>query len=97
MCVCVCVCVCVGVCVFQVGIVSYGETVTHSVNLSQFHNTPDLLKFVEELPQQTGIKTMTFLGIDTARYSTLTPPPHLDEPGNARPQFSIQSSWSGKV
>lgn len=58
-------------CVFQVGIVSYGETVTHRVNLSQFDNTPALLEFVEELPQQTGFKTMTFLGIDTARYSTL--------------------------
>lgn len=62
---------CVCVCVFQVGIVSYGETVTHRVNLSQFDNTPALLEFVEELPQQTGFKTMTFLGIDTARYSTL--------------------------
>lgn len=67
-------------CVFQVGIVSYGETVTHRVNLSQFDNTPDLLRFVEELPQQTGFKTMTFLGIDTARYATLTPLPHLGEP-----------------
>ncbi|XP_071321704.1 integrin alpha-1 isoform X2 [Trachinotus anak] len=51
----------------QVGIVSYGETVTHRVNLSQFDNTPDLLEFVKDLPQQTGFKTMTFLGIDTAR------------------------------
>lgn len=60
-----------GVCVFQVGIVSYGETVTHRVNLSQFDNTQDLLKFVDDLPQHTGLNTMTFLGIDTARYSTL--------------------------
>uniref|UniRef100_A0A672II73 VWFA domain-containing protein n=1 Tax=Salarias fasciatus TaxID=181472 RepID=A0A672II73_SALFA len=51
----------------QVGIVSYGETVTHRVNLSQFDNTADLLEFVKDLPQQTGVKTMTFLGIDTAR------------------------------
>ncbi|KAK7896496.1 hypothetical protein WMY93_021821 [Mugilogobius chulae] len=51
----------------QVGIVSYGETVTHNVNLSQFDNTVDLVQFVKELPQQTGFKTMTFLGIDTAR------------------------------
>ncbi|KAM9840911.1 integrin alpha-1 [Aulostomus maculatus] len=57
----------------QVGIVSYGETVTHRVNLSQFDNTPDLLKFVEELPQQTGFKTMTFLGIDTARKEAFMP------------------------
>lgn len=55
-------------CALQVGIVSYGETVTHRVNLSQFENTPDLLEFVMELPQQTGFKTMTFDGIDTARY-----------------------------
>lgn len=56
------------VCVFQVGIVSYGLDVTHRVNLSQFENTQDLLNFVKDLPQQTGFKTMTFLGIDTARY-----------------------------
>lgn len=49
---------------------SYGETVTHRVNLSQFDNTLDLLEFVKDLPQQTGFKTMTFKGIDTARYQT---------------------------
>uniref|UniRef100_A0A3Q3IMN1 VWFA domain-containing protein n=1 Tax=Monopterus albus TaxID=43700 RepID=A0A3Q3IMN1_MONAL len=57
----------------QVGIVSYGETVTHRVNLSQFDNTPDLLKFIDKLPQQTGFKTMTFLGIDTARKEAFMP------------------------
>lgn len=57
----------------QVGIVSYGETVTHRVNLSQFDNTRALLDFVEELPQQTGFKTMTFLGIDTARREAFMP------------------------
>lgn len=46
---------------------SYGETVTHNVNLSQFDNTRDLVNFVRQLPQQTGFKTMTFKGIDTAR------------------------------
>ncbi|XP_076014557.1 integrin alpha-1 [Genypterus blacodes] len=51
----------------QVGIVSYGETVTHRVNLSQFDNTPQLLNTIKVLPQQTGSKTMTALGIDTAR------------------------------
>uniref|UniRef100_A0A667Z8X4 Integrin, alpha 1 n=1 Tax=Myripristis murdjan TaxID=586833 RepID=A0A667Z8X4_9TELE len=56
----------------QVGIVSYGETVTHRVNLSQFDNTPALLKMVEDLPQQTGFKTMTALGIDTARKEAFT-------------------------
>uniref|UniRef100_A0A3B3ZEQ1 VWFA domain-containing protein n=1 Tax=Periophthalmus magnuspinnatus TaxID=409849 RepID=A0A3B3ZEQ1_9GOBI len=57
----------------QVGIVSYGETVTHNVNLSQFDNTADLVDFVKELPQQTGFKTMTFLGIDTARKEAFMP------------------------
>ncbi|XP_040013228.1 integrin alpha-1 isoform X2 [Xiphias gladius] len=57
----------------QVGIVSYGETVTHRVNLSQFDNTRDLLEFVKELPQQTGFKTMTFLAIDTARREAFMP------------------------
>ncbi|XP_062268869.1 integrin alpha-1 [Platichthys flesus] len=57
----------------QVGIVSYGEDVTHRVNLSQFENTADLLEFVKELPQQTGFKTMTFLGIDTARKEAFMP------------------------
>ncbi|XP_018517889.1 LOW QUALITY PROTEIN: integrin alpha-1 [Lates calcarifer] len=57
----------------QVGIVSYGETVSHRVNLSQFANTEDLLKFVRDLPQQTGSKTMTFLGIDTARKEAFMP------------------------
>lgn len=57
----------------QVGIVSYGETVTHRVNLSQFDNTPALLDFVKDLPQQTGFKTNTFLGIDTARKEAFMP------------------------
>ncbi|XP_051794568.1 integrin alpha-1 [Acanthochromis polyacanthus] len=57
----------------QVGIVSYGQTVTHRVNLSQFDNTPALLDFVKDLPQQTGFKTMTFLGIDTARKEAFMP------------------------
>ncbi|KAK5851559.1 hypothetical protein PBY51_023105 [Eleginops maclovinus] len=57
----------------QVGIVSYGETVTHRVNLSQFDNTQDLENFVTDLPQQTGFKTMTFLGIDTARKEAFMP------------------------
>ncbi|XP_040914374.1 integrin alpha-1 [Toxotes jaculatrix] len=57
----------------QVGIVSYGETVTHRVNLSQFDNTDDLLEFVDQLPQQTGFRTMTFLGIDTARKEAFMP------------------------
>ncbi|XP_030599047.1 integrin alpha-1 [Archocentrus centrarchus] len=57
----------------QVGIVSYGQNVTHNVNLSQFDNTPALQKFVKVLPQHTGTKTMTFLGIDTARKEAFRP------------------------
>uniref|UniRef100_A0A6Q2X903 VWFA domain-containing protein n=1 Tax=Esox lucius TaxID=8010 RepID=A0A6Q2X903_ESOLU len=57
---------------FQVGIVSYGEQVTHNVNLSQFDNTQSLLAKVEKLPQQTGFRTMTALGIDTARKEAFT-------------------------
>uniref|UniRef100_A0A3Q3VMZ6 VWFA domain-containing protein n=1 Tax=Mola mola TaxID=94237 RepID=A0A3Q3VMZ6_MOLML len=57
----------------QVGIVSYGLTVTHRVNLNQFNNTRALLEFVQTLPQQTGFKTMTFLGIDTARKEAFMP------------------------
>nr|XP_024003533.1 integrin alpha-1 [Salvelinus alpinus] len=56
----------------QVGIVSYGEEVTHNVNLSQFDTTQSLLAKVEKLPQQTGFKTMTALGIDTARKEAFT-------------------------
>uniref|UniRef100_A0A8C5BMJ5 VWFA domain-containing protein n=1 Tax=Gadus morhua TaxID=8049 RepID=A0A8C5BMJ5_GADMO len=51
----------------QVGIVSYGENVTHRVNLSQFDNRESLLRKVMALPQDTGIKTMTASGIETAR------------------------------
>uniref|UniRef100_A0A8C7R5C7 Integrin subunit alpha 1 n=1 Tax=Oncorhynchus mykiss TaxID=8022 RepID=A0A8C7R5C7_ONCMY len=56
----------------QVGIVSYGEEVTHNVNLSQFDTTQSLLAKVKKLPQQTGFKTMTALGIDTARKEAFT-------------------------
>uniref|UniRef100_A0A8C7CBI2 Integrin alpha-1-like n=1 Tax=Oncorhynchus kisutch TaxID=8019 RepID=A0A8C7CBI2_ONCKI len=55
-----------------VGIVSYGEKVTHNVNLSQFDTTQSLLAKVAKLPQQTGFKTMTALGIDTARKEAFT-------------------------
>ncbi|XP_041826370.1 integrin alpha-1 [Melanotaenia boesemani] len=57
----------------QVGIVSYGENVTHQVNLNQFGNRNDMLKFVERLPQHTGTKTHTFLAIDTARKEAFMP------------------------
>ncbi|XP_041754907.1 integrin alpha-1 [Coregonus clupeaformis] len=56
----------------QVGIVSYGEQVIHNVNLSQFSNTTSLLDKVMNLKQQQGVRTMTFLGIDTARKEAFT-------------------------
>ena len=55
------------------GIVSYGENVTHRVNLSQFDNRESLLRKVRDLPQDTGIKTMTAWGIETARYREQNP------------------------
>ncbi|XP_034047939.1 integrin alpha-1 [Thalassophryne amazonica] len=57
----------------QVGIVSYGETVAHCINLSQFDNTRDLLKAASDIPQHQGLQTMTALGIDTARKEAFTP------------------------
>ncbi|XP_014834656.1 PREDICTED: integrin alpha-1 isoform X1 [Poecilia mexicana] len=56
----------------QVGIVSYGEDVKHHVNLSQFNNNDELLKFVKKIPQHLGTKTHTFLAIDTARKEAFT-------------------------
>uniref|UniRef100_A0A8C7YFQ1 Integrin, alpha 1 n=1 Tax=Oryzias sinensis TaxID=183150 RepID=A0A8C7YFQ1_9TELE len=57
----------------QVGIVSYGENVSHLVNLSQFDNTGKMVEFVSHLPQHTGTKTNTFLAIETARKEAFLP------------------------
>lgn len=54
---------------FQVGIVSYGENVSHLVNLSQFDSNTIMVDYVKTLPQHTGTKTNTFLAIETARYA----------------------------
>ncbi|KAG9353743.1 hypothetical protein JZ751_011865 [Albula glossodonta] len=56
----------------QVGIVSYGDNVGHVFNLSQFSNTKDLVENARKIPQRTGEKTMTALGIDTAREEAFT-------------------------
>ncbi|XP_030624743.1 LOW QUALITY PROTEIN: integrin alpha-1 [Chanos chanos] len=56
----------------QVGIVSYGDDVGHVFNLSQFTNTQDLINHAKKIPQRTGHKTMTALGIDTARKEAFT-------------------------
>uniref|UniRef100_A0A8B9K2T0 Integrin, alpha 1 n=1 Tax=Astyanax mexicanus TaxID=7994 RepID=A0A8B9K2T0_ASTMX len=57
----------------RVGIVSYGDDVGHVFNLSQFTTTQDLVANAEKIPQRTGHKTMTALGIDTARKEAFTP------------------------
>lgn len=46
---------------------SYGDDVGHVFNLSQFSNTEELVREAGKIPQRTGHKTMTALGIDTAR------------------------------
>ncbi|XP_062869673.1 integrin alpha-1 [Trichomycterus rosablanca] len=56
----------------RVGIVSYGDDVGHVFNLSQFNNTKDLVKHAARIPQRRGLKTMTALGIDTARKEAFT-------------------------
>ncbi|XP_077099170.1 integrin alpha-1 [Siphateles boraxobius] len=56
----------------QVGIVSYGDDVGHVFNLSQFSNTEDLVTEAGKIPQRTGHKTMTALGIDKARKEAFT-------------------------
>ncbi|XP_062410339.1 integrin alpha-1 [Sardina pilchardus] len=56
----------------QVGIVSYGDNVGHDFNLSTYDNTRSLLANARLIPQRTGLKTMTALGIDTARKEAFT-------------------------
>ncbi|XP_026798460.3 integrin alpha-1 [Pangasianodon hypophthalmus] len=56
----------------RVGIVSYGDDVGHVFNLSQFSNTEDLVKNAAGIKQRQGLKTMTALGIDTARKEAFT-------------------------
>lgn len=56
-----------GLFALQVGIVSYGDDVGHVFNLSQFSNTNDLVQNAAKVEQRKGRRTMTALGIDTAR------------------------------
>lgn len=46
---------------------SYGDDVGHVFNLSQFSTTKDLVNNASNIKQRQGLKTMTALGIDTAR------------------------------
>uniref|UniRef100_W5U6W8 Integrin alpha-1 n=1 Tax=Ictalurus punctatus TaxID=7998 RepID=W5U6W8_ICTPU len=56
----------------RVGIVSYGDDVGHVFNLSDFSNTEDLVTNASKIQQRRGLKTMTALGIDTARKEAFT-------------------------
>lgn len=53
---------------FQVGIVQYGENVTHEFNLNKYSSTEEVLVAANKIMQRGGRQTMTALGIDTARY-----------------------------
>lgn len=57
---------------FQVGIVQYGENVTHEFNLNTYASTEDVLLAASRIVQRGGRQTMTALGIDTARYASQT-------------------------
>lgn len=59
--------------VFQVGIVQYGENVTHEFNLNTYSSTEDVLLAANKIIQRGGRQTMTALGIDTARYVVTAP------------------------
>ncbi|XP_028931459.1 integrin alpha-1 [Ornithorhynchus anatinus] len=58
----------------QVGIVQYGENVTHEFNLNKYTTTEEVLTASNEIIQRGGRQTMTALGIDTARKEAFTEP-----------------------
>ncbi|KAF5912088.1 hypothetical protein HPG69_003362, partial [Diceros bicornis minor] len=49
-----------------VGIVQYGENVTHEFNLNKYSSTEEVLVAANKIVQRGGRQTMTALGIDTA-------------------------------
>ncbi|XP_023564891.1 integrin alpha-1 [Octodon degus] len=51
----------------QVGVVQYGEEVTHEFNLNKYASTEEILVAAKKIRQRGGRQTMTALGIDTAR------------------------------
>uniref|UniRef100_A0A8D0W0S7 Integrin alpha-1 n=1 Tax=Sus scrofa TaxID=9823 RepID=A0A8D0W0S7_PIG len=55
-----------------VGIVQYGENVTHEFNLNKYSSTEEVLVAANEIVQRGGRQTMTALGIDTARKEAFT-------------------------
>lgn len=56
----------------QVGIVQYGENVTHEFNLNTYLSTEEVLVAANKIVQRGGRQTMTALGIDTARKEAFT-------------------------
>lgn len=60
--------------VFQVGIVQYGQEVTHEFNLNKYSSTEEILVAAKKISQRGGRQTMTALGIDTARYTNKNRP-----------------------
>ncbi|KAL0628378.1 Integrin alpha-1, partial [Plecturocebus cupreus] len=55
-----------------VGIVQYGENVTHEFNLNKYSSTEEVLVAAKKIVQRGGRQTMTALGIDTARKEAFT-------------------------
>ncbi|XP_023374835.1 integrin alpha-1 isoform X2 [Otolemur garnettii] len=56
----------------QVGIVQYGENVTHEFNLNKYSSTDEVRVAANKIIQRGGRQTMTALGIDTARKEAFT-------------------------
>uniref|UniRef100_A0A8C8VE95 Integrin alpha-1 n=1 Tax=Pelusios castaneus TaxID=367368 RepID=A0A8C8VE95_9SAUR len=56
----------------QVGIVQYGQVVVHEFNLNTYMTTDDVLIAAKSINQKGGERTMTALGIDTARKEAFT-------------------------
>ncbi|XP_062984156.1 integrin alpha-1 [Elgaria multicarinata webbii] len=56
----------------QVGIVQYGENVTHEFNLNTYTTTEEVLVAAKKIKQRGGLQTMTALGIDRAREEAFT-------------------------
>nr|4A0Q_A Chain A, INTEGRIN ALPHA-1 [Homo sapiens]4A0Q_B Chain B, INTEGRIN ALPHA-1 [Homo sapiens] len=56
----------------QVGIVQYGENVTHEFNLNKYSSTEEVLVAAKKIVQRGGRQTMTALGTDTARKEAFT-------------------------
>ncbi|XP_029433500.1 integrin alpha-1 isoform X2 [Rhinatrema bivittatum] len=56
----------------QVGIVQYGENVTHEFSLNKYGTTEEVLSAATKIVQRGGRQTMTALGIDEARKEAFT-------------------------